>query len=329
MLSVATWSINAIIIGLALRFAPQGSKVARIIRSALVLLTMVGVALVTGHSIDIVLGSAFFLVFLALERLAPRDTYEMSADQTVLNALYFAAQSAAYALAGFVLYDVVLKRWPATWGLQAHGVPQWLQAIAICLVLDLKQYFVHRYEHRLDFLWRFHKVHHSPTQMNVMAGWRTHLVENFLTQALTTYGIVYLLNPSLPALAIGYMLPNIVFSGYIGHMNADFPRRDRKLPWFAYVFATPASHAFHHRVDAPATGINLGEIFMIWDVIFGSFRSPSDEPSPDVYGIPDADFPATGFLAQQAFSFRGLAQASPSQPPPALADSIADPATAG
>lgn len=304
MLSVITWTVNAIIMGLVYWLVPANGRFGRALRTVVIFLTLFAVAFITDRTIDIILESAAFAVFLVVEHAAPRIKYDFTSNHTTINALYFAAQSAAWGLVFYLADTYLYKAHTATWGMEAHGWPLWAQGLVMAIVLDFKQYFVHLAEHRTNFLWRFHKVHHSATEMNVVAGWRTHILENALTQAVTTYVLIYAFNANLLAVTLCYFLPNLVISGFGAHMNVDFPTRKAKLPWYAYLIATPTTHAFHHRVDSPMRGINLGEIFMVWDLMFGSFVDPCKEPTPDVYGIPDTDFPADGFFAQQAFSFR-------------------------
>lgn len=319
MLSVITWTVNAIIVGLVFWLVPAQGKAGKALRAALIFLTLFGVAFITGRTLDIIVESAAFVVFLIAERVAPRIKYDFTNNHTTLNALYFAAQGAAWAVVLYGTEVYLFKAHKQTWGMQALGWPLWAQGLVMLLVLDFKQYVIHLAEHRFYALWRFHKVHHSATEMNVVAGWRTHVLENALVQALSTYLLIYAFNADMRAMALFYFAPNLVISGFGAHMNVDFPKRAGKLPWYAYIVATPTTHAFHHRIDSPMRGINLGEILMIWDVMFGSFVNPCKEPTPDVYGIPDTNFPQDRFFAQQAFSFRSqeaAAEAEETAPAP-------------
>ena len=48
------------------------------------------------------------------------------------------------------------------WGLlRVLDLPVWLHAVLAVLLLDVWTYAWHRMNHRLPFLWRFHRVHHS------------------------------------------------------------------------------------------------------------------------------------------------------------------------
>jgi sterol desaturase/sphingolipid hydroxylase (fatty acid hydroxylase superfamily) len=311
MLTVAIWAINAIVLGLAYWLIPVKSRVGRVVRGSLIFLTIFAVSFLLGHTLDIILESAFFVAFLVIERARPRVKYEFASDQTAINTLYFAAQGASWGLVYYLADTYLYKGHKATWGMEAQHWPFWLQGLTMALILDFKQYLIHLGEHRFNFLWRFHKVHHSTPEMNLISGFRTNLLENAILQAGSTYFLIWLFNANIDAVTLLYFGPNIILSGFFAHMNVDFPTRSKPLPWYAYIIVTPTFHAYHHRVDSPARGINLGEVFVFWDALFGSFVDPHKEPTPDVYGIPDAEFPQVGFFAQQAFSFGPQGQEAP------------------
>src|SRR5262245_23937612 len=43
--------------------------------------------------------------------------------------------------------------------------PDWLKIAAALVIVDFLIYWIHRSQHRLDFMWRTHKWHHSIEQM--------------------------------------------------------------------------------------------------------------------------------------------------------------------
>src|SRR5262245_13787153 len=57
------------------------------------------------------------------------------------------------------------------------SLPFVVQFVAIMVLTDLVQYWVHRAFHRFPRLWRFHAVHHSAQRMDWMAGARMHFFE--------------------------------------------------------------------------------------------------------------------------------------------------------
>ena len=55
---------------------------------------------------------------------------------------------------------------------------------------------------------------------------------------------------------------------------------DKSLSW---IFVTPNMHKFHHHFEAPWTDRNFGNMFSIWDRIFGTMVY--DDPRKVRYGL--------------------------------------------
>ena len=53
----------------------------------------------------------------------------------------------------------------------------WAQFLVAFVLLDFTRYWVHRADHRIPWLWTFHRVHHSSERLDATAGLRMHLVD--------------------------------------------------------------------------------------------------------------------------------------------------------
>lgn len=62
--------------------------------------------------------------------------------------------------------------------------PYWSILLIGFLVRDFVQWWVHRLLHRVDWLWNFHKVHHSVEEMGFAAHLRYHWMENVVYRSL-------------------------------------------------------------------------------------------------------------------------------------------------
>jgi len=72
-----------------------------------------------------------------------------------------------------------------------------------------------------------------------------------------------------------------VFFAYFTHANISLPKGvDRAL---SYLIVTPNMHKFHHHFERPWTDTNFGNIFSIWDRVFGTLVY--DDPKKIVYGL--------------------------------------------
>lgn len=145
--------------------------------------------------------------------------------------------------------------------------PIWLEMILAVMILDfLAQYVVHFLLHRISFMWRFHMVHHSDTEVDVTTGTRHHPGDFIFRELFALLGVVI---AGLPlAFYMLYRILTVLFT-YFSHANINFPvGLDRVL---SYVFITPNMHKFHHHFERPWTDSNYGNIFSFWDRIFGTF----------------------------------------------------------
>ena len=164
----------------------------------------------------------------------------------------------------------------------------------IALVLaDLFQYGAHRLMHAVPFLWRFHAIHHSSTEMDWLAGSRLHLVDILVTRA-TSF---------LPLFALGLdegvltaYLVFVSFQAVLIHGNVRF--RFGRLRW---LLATPEFHHWHHSAEAEALDKNFAVHVPGIDWLLGTAYLP--DRWPDRYGIEGDPVPET-YLAQITWPLR-------------------------
>jgi sterol desaturase/sphingolipid hydroxylase (fatty acid hydroxylase superfamily) len=158
-------------------------------------------------------------------------------------------------------------------------MPLWLYTLIGLLLLDLiGAYLVHFIEHKVKFLWRFHLIHHSDTWIDTTSANRHHPGESVLRFLFTTLGILFVGCPMW--MVFMYQTLSIVSTQFT-HANISLPK---KLDAFlSYFIVSPNMHKVHHHFTLPYTDSNYGNIFSIWDRIFGTFMSlPKEEI---IYGI--------------------------------------------
>jgi sterol desaturase/sphingolipid hydroxylase (fatty acid hydroxylase superfamily) len=157
--------------------------------------------------------------------------------------------------------------------------PVWLELLAAVLIFELMaQYTVHYLLHRVKWMWKFHMIHHSDTHLDATSGTRHH-PGDFVMRELFALGAV-VITGSPVAFYFFYRICTVFFT-YITHANINVPRwLDKPL---SYVFITPNMHKFHHHYERPWTDSNFGNIFSIWDRLFGTFVY--DDPKKIRYGL--------------------------------------------
>lgn len=160
------------------------------------------------------------------------------------------------------------------------SMPLWMQVLVGVLLLDLfGAYLVHWVEHKVKFLWKFHLVHHSDTHVDVTTGLRHHPGEALFRMLFTILGVVVVGAPIW--LVFVYQTCSVVFT-HFNHANISMPSSlDKVLSW---VLVTPNMHKVHHHYKQPYTDTNYGNIFAIWDRLFGTFAQINDSTNL-TYGI--------------------------------------------
>ncbi len=188
--------------------------------------------------------------------------------------------------AGFGVATLGIYKWLETshFGLlNAIELPLIIEFIIAILALDFfAQYLVHRLEHKIPFMWRFHTVHHSDTHLDASSGTRHHPGNYIFREIFALLAIVITGAPL--AFYLTYKIFTIFFA-YFTHANINMPARlDR---FISHVFVSPNMHKFHHHLERPWTDTNFGNMFSFWDRIFGTFFL--DDPQKIVYGLDVVD----------------------------------------
>ncbi len=157
--------------------------------------------------------------------------------------------------------------------------PVWVEILLSLLVLDLiAQYGVHYLLHHVKWMWRLHLIHHSDTHLDATSGTRHHPLD-FIIRELFALGAVVIMGMPI-SYYLFYRIVTVAFT-YWTHANIKIPSRlDKALSW---VIVTPTMHKFHHHHELPWTDTNYGNMFSIWDRMFGTFLY--DDPEKIVYGL--------------------------------------------
>ncbi|NNF03077.1 MAG: sterol desaturase family protein [Rhodothermales bacterium] len=160
-------------------------------------------------------------------------------------------------------------------------LPLWLHVVFGIMVLDLVgAWLIHWIQHRIRWMWKFHLIHHTDTNVDVTTALRHHPGESAFRAVFTALGVLI---AGLPiGIVLLYQTLSALFSQF-NHANIGLPDRlDRALSW---VIVTPNMHKVHHHFVQPLTDTNYGNIFSIWDRLFGTFAWVQDPQTELTYGI--------------------------------------------
>jgi lathosterol oxidase len=238
------------------------------------------------------------LLFVPLER-----AFALRRDQPVFrpawttDATYFFASHALVQVLSLLILApaAILGTWLAVPAAQqtVRSWPLLLQFVAVLVVADVTQYWVHRAFHEVPILWRFHKVHHSSETLDWLAGSRLHLADVVVTRGLVLVPVVMLgfAQPAVYAY-LAFVSVHAVF------IHANFAPRNA---WLDRLLVMPRFHHWHHAAHCEAVNRNYA-VHLPWlDRLFGSFYCP--DRWPDRYGLAHDHAPA-GFFAQLVWPFR-------------------------
>ena len=163
--------------------------------------------------------------------------------------------------------------------------PPALNTVIVVLVLDFAFYVAHVAMHMVPPFWRVHSVHHSDPAVDVTTTIRQHPLEGIIRYAFIVVA-AFPLGASPAAFAI-YRSASAL-NALVEHANIGIPQwLDTSLSW---ITTWPNVHKIHHSRDRQFTDTNYGNLFSIWDRLFGTF-TPSRLGADIDYGLSGADDP--------------------------------------
>lgn len=211
----------------------------------------------------------YITVFLTLEHFWPHSKNRKSRIKHLLN------NSGLLVIATVINFfiSIILINWVQYVDKNDIGLMNFLnlsntvKAFSGVIVLDFISYFIHRFIHKSKFLWRFHRVHHSDIDMDSSTSFKFHPLEAVIIFPALLIEIG-LMGISFPAIVLYNVIILPVF--FILHSNLNYPKWVEKV--FSPIFATPEFHRIHHSDEMKYTDSNYGDIFSIWDRLFGTFQ---------------------------------------------------------
>ncbi len=182
--------------------------------------------------------------------------------------------------------------------IEKEAMPTWVFILIFFILNDFVQWFTHVLLHKFEFLWKFHKVHHSVKEMGFAAHLRYHWMENLFYKPLKTL-VVMIFVGAEPEQAFFIHF----FAVLIGHLN----HANIKITWgpLKYLFNNSVMHLYHHVKELPAgmsNGINFGISLSLWDYIFKTNYIPEDSGTVEIGFEGDEKFPSN-VISQSLYGF--------------------------
>lgn len=158
-------------------------------------------------------------------------------------------------------------------------MPLWLYCIIGLVLMDFfGAYLPHYIEHKVKPLWMVHLVHHTDHKVDTTTANRHHPIESVIRFFFTLFG-VFVLGVSI-GLVMLYQSLSVVATQF-SHANIKLPKKMDTL--ISYVLVSPDMHKVHHHYRLPYTDSNYGNIFSVWDRLFGTYMALDTKDI--VYGV--------------------------------------------
>lgn len=233
----------------------------------------------TAHRSAVLIGG--LTIFFLIENAAPLFQKEYSKTKhSGLNIFFTITTIVINFLMAFMLVNT------ADWVVANNfGLLQWLALPAVAtmiiglLLLDFfGAWLAHFTEHKVQWMWQFHVIHHTDQHVDTTTANRHHPGESVIRFAFTILAVLLVGAPMW--LVFLYQSMSVALSQF-NHSNLKMPK------WLddaiLLVFCTPNMHRVHHHYRQPYSDSNYGNIFSFWDKMLGTYLVVDNEKL--VYGV--------------------------------------------
>ena len=148
-----------------------------------------------------------------------------------------------------------------------------LMWVALLVCTDFTWYWYHRLAHEINLFWAAHIVHHQSEDFNYTVSARITVFQAIIRTGF--WAILPIIG--FPAeMIISVLLVHGLYPFFI------HTRLVGKLGILEYIFVTPSHHRVHHASNPEYLDKNYGDVLIIWDKLFGTFKK---EGSAITYGL--------------------------------------------
>lgn len=172
-----------------------------------------------------------------------------------------------FTLAGLIYAAVVYTQKHNVGIAHLLGLSGGVEIFVTVIALDFWNYWMHLVNHKIRFLWRFHKAHHSDMEVDVTTASRFHLGELFISGGIKCLMIV-IWGPSLWGLVVFEALLTGFSQFHHGNVNIPLKLQDQ----IEKFIVTPRMHRCHHSLHQNCFNTNFATILSIWDRLFKSYH---------------------------------------------------------
>ena len=203
---------------------------------------------------------------------------------TLVNVFLTYAVTAMILLPGLLLLTEYAFGRPLMMASPEQLGPIWLQVPVIWVVVSFFRYWMHRWQHSNEFLWKLHSYHHRVTHLQATNTFVSHPLDYALRNAVVfvLLGVV-----GFAPLALLIALPALAIPGIFSHCGAEL-----NTGALSRLFVTPEVHRWHHSAVVPEGhrySVNYSVELSFWDRLFGTYYLPvkdGEAEQPSTSAIP-------------------------------------------
>jgi sterol desaturase/sphingolipid hydroxylase (fatty acid hydroxylase superfamily) len=231
--------------------------------------TVAGVVLDNPDTTQLILFGTLLIGMWTIERVVHGQPTLAKLRHTSINVLFLAGVLPVQLT--MMIGCIALAEWTQAhhFGLVyllPHSDSIWIKYGLMFVVLDLLDYVYHYIAHRVPLMWRLHLVHHSDRAVDVSTTFREHPLETLVRVSFLTL-CVGVCGATLPVLIMRQTVET--FSNTLQHTTFRLPARPARV--MGWLFVTSNLHHTHHHFQQPGTNCNYGDVFSIWDRLFGTY----------------------------------------------------------
>lgn len=222
-------------------------------------------------------GIPIFVILIAIEFLYGH----FKGNQTIFFEDTIASLSSGIINTTKAVLGLIIAIISYTWVLDNFAInknieAQWWMFPLVFIAKDFAGYWVHRFEHMVNYFWNRHSIHHSSEEFNLPCALRQSVSEIFGFSIFILFPLAII---GVPVEVFGIVAAIHLFAQFWYHT-----RHINKMGFLEYVIVTPSHHRVHHAINEEYLDKNFAQIFIVWDKWFGTFQEEL-ESTPPVYGV--------------------------------------------
>ena len=205
-----------------------------------------------------------FILLLVLEKIRPflhfdKKTYK---ESLLTNTSAFLINNVILTILRASSLFLVAQQF-SKFGLLSGLDNGFLKSVLTFALFDLSIYGWHYASHKYEFLWRFHKIHHSDKSFNVSTGFRFHVFDLLLE---IVYKCLFVVIIGVDAYLVLTIEIIELFFIFFHHANLKIPNEDL----ISQFIITPSLHRTHHSKLRSEHDSNYAIVLSFWDKLFGT-----------------------------------------------------------